>query len=166
MICEYQIHQVFKSRGRMYANKKHSGCAVGLAGSFRLLGGSVATAIYSAINNNTFAKSLPGEVTAATPNFDNMSALMKAAAANTAAAYAAVPGISAEVIAATQMAVKQAYVQAYRTTYLSALGFGAAAIAAALLTKSTALEMKNNKRIVRLENERSVGEGEIVVAKA
>jgi hypothetical protein len=130
MICEYQIHQVFKSRGRMYANKKHSGCAVGLAGSFRLLG---------AINNNTFAKSLPGEVTAATPNFDNMSALMKAAAANTAAAYAAVPGISAEVIAATQMAVKQAYVQAYRTTYLSALGFGAAAIAAALLTKSTAL---------------------------
>jgi len=142
-----------------------SGCAVGLAGSFRLLGGSVATAIYSAINNNTFAKSLPGEVTSAAPDFSAMPALMKAAAANTAAAYAAVPGITAEVVAATQMAVKQAYVQAYRTTYLSALGFGAAAIAAAFLTKSVDLGMKNNKRIVRLENEKQVGEEETVVAK-
>ena len=91
---------------------------------------------------------------------------MKAAAANTAAAYAAVPDISAEIVAATQMAVKQAYVQAYRTTYLSALGFGAAAVAAACLTKTVDMGMKNNKRIVRLENEKSVGEEEGLAAKA
>ncbi|KAF2682522.1 MFS general substrate transporter [Lentithecium fluviatile CBS 122367] len=137
--------------------KDDIGCAVGLAGSFRLLGGSVATAIYSAINNNTFASKLPGEVRAATPGFSNMAALMKAAVANSASAYAAVPGITQEVVIATQMAVKLAYVQAYRTTYLSAIGFGALAIGAALLTKSTDVAMKNSKRIVRLENERVVG---------
>jgi hypothetical protein len=103
---------------------------------------------------------LPGEVRTAAPDFPAMSALMKAAAANTAAAYAAVPGITAEVVAATQMAVKQAYVQAYRTTYLSALGFGGAAIVAALFTKTVDLRMKNDKRIVRLENEKSRGEEE------
>ncbi|KAF2634970.1 MFS general substrate transporter, partial [Massarina eburnea CBS 473.64] len=135
--------------------KDDIGCAVGLAGSFRLLGGSVATAIYTAINNNTFSKKLPDEVRSAVPNFASMAALLKAAATNTATAYKNVPGITNEVIAATQMAVKQAYVQAYRTTYLSALGFGGLAIVAALLTKSTDVGMKNNKRVVRLENERS-----------
>lgn len=138
-----------------------SGCAVGLAGTFRLLGGSVATAIYTAITNSTFASHLPGEVARAAPGFANMSALLKAAATNTAAAYKAVPGITAEVISATQMAVKLSYVQAYRTTYLSALGFGGLAIIAAFLTKSTDVGMKNNTRIVRLENEKSKSEEEI-----
>jgi hypothetical protein len=84
-----------------------------------------------------------------------MPALIKAAALNTAAAYKAVPGITDGVIAATQLAVKQAYVQAYKVTYLSALGFGALAIGAALMTKSTDTHMKNNTRIVRLENEKT-----------
>ncbi|OAG07378.1 MFS general substrate transporter [Paraphaeosphaeria sporulosa] len=145
--------------------KDDIGCAVGLAGTFRLLGGSVATAIYTAINNNTFAKKLPNEVLAAAPGFSNMSALIKAAALNTAAAYKTVPGITNEVIAATQMAVKEAYVQAYKVTYLSALGFGALAIGAAMMTKSTDKHMKNNKRIVRLENEK-VKEDEMGMAPA
>lgn len=56
------------------------------------------------------------------------------------------------------MAVKEAYVQAYEVTYLSALGFGALAIGAAIMTKSTDKHMRNNKRIVRLENEKIKGE--------
>jgi hypothetical protein len=130
------------------------------------MGGSIATAIYTAIINNTFSTHLPDEVARAAPGFSNMAALMKAAALNTEAAYKAVPGITAEITAAAQLATKYAYVHAYRTTYLSALGFGGAAIVAALFTKSTDIGMKNNKRIVRLENEKSKSEEELSNAKA
>ena len=65
-------------------------------------------------------------------------------------------------MAAAQMAVKYAYTEAYRMVYLSALGFGGAAIIAACLTKSTDLNMKNSKRIVRLENEREKSEEEVM----
>lgn len=82
-----------------------------------------------------------------------MSAFVKAGALNTEAAYKAVPGITVEIITAAQLAVKYAYVEAYKTTYLSALGFGGAAIIAACFTMSTDKRMKNDKRIVRLENE-------------
>ncbi|KAF2118292.1 fungal trichothecene efflux pump [Lophiotrema nucula] len=146
--------------------KDDIGCAVGLAGTFRLLGGSVATAIYTAIVNNTFSSSLPGEIERAAPDFSNMTALLKAAALNTAAAYKAVPGITAEITAAAQVAVKLAYIQAFKMTYLSALGFGGAAIVAAFFTKSTDTGMKNNKRIVRLENEKDKSEEDLKVANA
>ncbi|KAF2663016.1 MFS general substrate transporter [Lophiostoma macrostomum CBS 122681] len=145
--------------------KDDIGCAVGLAGTFRLLGGSIATAIYSSIINNTFSTHLPGELQTAVPNFANMAALLKAAATNTAAAYEAVPGITKEIIAAAQVAVKLAYTEAYKTTYLSALGFGGAAIIAACLTKNTDKGMKNNKRIVRLENEKTPSEEELKTGK-
>lgn len=130
------------------------------------MGGSIATAIYTAIINNTFGDHLPGEVSRAAPNFPNASALLRAARLNTAAAYKAVPGITAEVTAAAQLAVKLAYVQAYKTVYLSALGFGACAIIAALLTKSTDKNMKNNTRIVRLENEKNKSEEELKTGNA
>lgn len=87
-----------------------------------------------------------------------MASLTKAAALNTVAAYKTVPGISDDIIAATQLAVKYAYVQAYKVTYLSALGFGALAITAAILSKNTDSKMKNDKRVVRLENEKNKDE--------
>jgi len=130
------------------------------------MGGSIATAIYTAIINNAFSDHLPAEVRRAAPDFPNMSALLKAAALNTAAAYKAVSGITVEVTAATQLAVKYAYVQAYKTTCLSALGFEGAAIIAALLTKSTDKGMKNNTRIVRLENEKQRSEEELKMDNA
>lgn len=142
-----------------------SGCAVGLAGTFRLLGGSIATAIYSSIINNGFSSHLPTELATLVPNFPNMAALLKAAATNTAAAYKAVPGITEEITAAAGLAVKLSYVEAYKTTYLSALGFGGAAIIAAFCTKSTDVGMKNSKRIVILENEKTVSEEELKAQK-
>jgi hypothetical protein len=101
------------------------------------MGGSVATAIYTAIINNGFAEhrkpivrliwlpqtaninSVPGEIDNALVhlNFPSASipALLKAAALNTAAAYKAVPGITGPVTAAAQLAVKKAYVSAFST---------------------------------------------------
>jgi hypothetical protein len=149
-ICKYHSRFHFEADGI-------SGIAVGLAGTFRLLGGSIATAIYTSIVNNGFASALPGEVTKEISGLGfpsaNLPKLVSAASLNTAAAYKAVPGISAPVIQAAGLAVKKAYVSAFRTTYLAAIGFGAAAIIAAFFTQNIDRGMKNSDRAVRLENE-------------
>jgi hypothetical protein len=135
----------------------HSGIAVGLAGTFRLLGGSIATAIYTSIINNGFESALPDQVREQISSLDfpssNIPALIAAASKNTAAAYKAVPGISASITAAAALAVKKSYVLAFRTTYLAAIGFGCAAIIAAFFTKDIDRGMKNSNRAVKLENE-------------
>jgi hypothetical protein len=134
------------------------GLAVGLASTFRLLGGAVATAVYTAITNNGFSSHIAGDVTANVAALDfpaaSLPALINAASLNTAAAYQAVPGITPRVIAACQLAVKQAYVSAFHTTYLSAIGFGGLAIIAAVCTKDTDVRKKTGNRAVLLENER------------
>lgn len=128
-----------------------------MAGTFRLLGGSIATAIYTSIINNGFASALPDKLTAEISGLNfpssNVPTLIAAASKNTAAAYKAVPGISSAVTAAAALAVKKSYVLAFRTTYLAAIGFGCAAIIAAFFTMDIDRGMKNSNRAVRLENE-------------
>lgn len=136
------------------------GIAVGLAGTFRLLGGAIATAIYSAILSSKFKSALPAYVrqAAAETNFPtkDIAALVTATASNTAAAYKQVPGISQAVTEAAGLAYKLAYVQAFRLVYLVAIGFGGCAIIAAFCTMSTPVNLKNNNRAVRLKNEGQV----------
>lgn len=135
----------------------NSGIAVGLAGTFRLLGGAIATAIYSAILSSRFTSALPKFVVQAAESAGlpkaSIPALLRATATNTAAAYAKVPGINKAVILAAELAYKLAYVQAFRLVYLVAIGFGGVAIIAAFCTKSTPVRLKNNNRAVRLKNE-------------
>ena len=80
--------------------------------------------LMASLINNTFASNLPAELenTVGSTSFSasGMPVLLDAAALNTAAAYSAVPGITAEVTAAAGLAVKQAYAIAFRTTYLVA----------------------------------------------
>jgi hypothetical protein len=64
-----------------------------------------------------------------------------------------VPGINTAVTAAAGLAVKKSYVLAFRTTYLVAIAFGVAAIAAAFWTVDIEKSMKSSSRAVRLENE-------------
>lgn len=105
-----------------------------------------------------FAIYLPGQIQEAVAgtNFDttNLSALIQAATLNTAAAYKSVPGITASLTAASQLAVKLAYAQAYKVVYYTALGFAATAIVSAFLCRSTDPAKKNLQRAVRLENEK------------
>ena len=151
LTCKFSLHS------SAALTHQSSGIAAGLVGTFRLLGGSIATAIYTSIVNNGFASSLPDQVTNEIfgLNFpsSNLPALIAAASKNTAAAYRAVPGISPSVTAAAGLAVKRSYVLAFRTTYLVAISFGCAAIVAALFTKDIDRSMKNSERAVRLENE-------------
>lgn len=82
-----------------------------------------------------------------------LASLITAAAANTAAAYSAVQGMTPELSAAAMSAVRQSYVQGFRLVYLVAIAFGALAVCAAACTVSTDRSKKNNSRAVVMKNE-------------
>ena len=121
------------------------------------MGGAVATAIYSAILSNRFASQLPKEMAPVIQSNHLSSktakALLEAAALNTADAYETVPNLTPKILAETELAVKQAYVQAFRLVYLVAVAFGVLAIIAASFTRTIPREKKTRERVVRMENE-------------
>ncbi|OIW22859.1 MFS general substrate transporter [Coniochaeta ligniaria NRRL 30616] len=135
------------------------GVAVGLAGTFRLLGGAVATAIYTAIYTTRFSEVLPGKLTEAIEasnvpySKSLLASLIKAAQTNTAAAYNAVVGTTPELAKLAAAAAKESYVQGFRLVYLVAIGFGVAATVAAAFTVSTDRSKKNNARAIVMKNE-------------
>ena len=139
--------------------RRVSGVAVGLAGTFRLFGGAVATAIYTAIYSSRSAEVLPGKMKAAieasgvTYSDSLYAALLKAAKTNTAAAYNSVTGVTPRLAALAQDATKQAYVKGFSLVYLVAIAFGVAATVAAMCTLSTDRSKKNNDRAVVMKNE-------------
>lgn len=138
-----------------------SGVAVGLISTFRLIGGAIATAIYTTIQTNKFVQELPGMVETAAQSSGfagSVTALIKAAGLNTAVAYAAVPGISNKTIAATQVAVKLAHVKAYSLIYLVAIAFGVVAIMAALSIKGIDESQRSGHIAAHLEDDEYVGE--------
>lgn len=133
------------------------GVGVGLISTFRLIGGAVATAIYTSIQSSRYTALLPVKVRTAAEdtNFTgSVAALIEATTSGTATAYDAVEGASNRTIEATQMAVVQANSEAYQTVYLVAIAFGALAIASALSTKSVDAQSRSNARAARLETER------------
>ncbi|KAF2093872.1 TRI12-domain-containing protein [Rhizodiscina lignyota] len=140
------------------------GIAVGIVSTFRLLGGAIATAIYSSILYSTFSDRLPSEMmkalTSSAQGTDFLrrmgaSALIKAAVANKAIAYSKVPGITPGIQVIAVTAVKEAYVHAYSIVYLAAVAFGVTALVCAVFVRSIPLEKKNLARAVILENERA-----------
>lgn len=137
-----------------------SGVAIGAISTFRLLGGAIATAVYTSIVDNQFADRLPAQIkhAIAGTGFDpaNLGVLIKAASLNSAAAYKKVPGITSQVISASQVGVKLAYSQSYRVVYLTALGFAAVALLSAMLCSSVDPAKKTLDKAVLLENEKVV----------
>ena len=123
------------------------------------MGGAVATAIYSAILANRFAGALPVKMAPVIQSHNIPKSvvpdLLAAAALNTPEAYGAVPGITPGIITDSAMAVKYAYVVAFKLVYLVALAFGGLAIIAASFTRSIPKERKTLVRAVRMENEAS-----------
>lgn len=134
-----------------------SGVAIGVASTFRLLGGAIATAIYTAILTNQFAAKLPTEIMKVVKGtgFDmtHIRNLIKAAAVDTAAAYKAVPGITPTIIKASDTGVQVAYTQSYQVVYLAALAFGVLGLICGVFSKSTDRALKNASKAVLLENE-------------
>lgn len=135
------------------------GIAVGLASTFRLFGGAVATAIYTAIYTSRAAQTLPAEMRAAiaasdVPYSDDLlSDLVAAASTNTLAAYEAVAGVTAALAEQAVVATQQAYVRGFSLVYLVAIAFGVLATAASLCTVSTDRKKKSGEPAVRMKNE-------------
>lgn len=135
------------------------GVAVGLAGTFRLFGGAVATAIYTAIYSNRQLQTLPGFMTQAITDSGVaysdalLSGLVKAATTNTLAAYEKVAGVTPQLAALAIDATKQSYVKGFSLVYLVAIAFGVLAAGASLCTVSTDRSKKNNQRAVIMMNE-------------
>lgn len=133
------------------------------------MGGAVATAIYSAILANTFAEKLPRKMAPVISQYNLphsvATELIQAAALNTPDAYAEIPNITPRIIAAAGMAVKYAYVDAFKLVWLSALSFGGLAIIAASCTRSIPKEQKTMQRAVHMENESGGARAAEVVGK-
>lgn len=133
------------------------GIGVGLISTFRLIGGAVATAIYTSIQTSDFARILPGKVRNAAEESGftgSVDALVKAAKVNKPVAYSAVEGISNSTIAAVRQAVLESNSRSYRNVYLVAIAFGCVAICAALSVKSVDRSQRSNEVAARLETER------------
>jgi hypothetical protein len=139
-----------------------SGVAIGALSTFRLLGGAIATAIYTSIVDNQFADRIPGQISQAITGtaFDpaNIRSLIQAAVSNSAEAFAEIPGVTEQIITNSQSAVKIAYTQAYRVVYLTALGFAALALICALLASNTDPAKKTLEKAVQLENEKAIAQ--------
>ena len=109
------------------------GCA--FFASTRAVTGSIAAAIYVAVQNNVFADELPRRIQAAAAATNIPSSeiptIITTIATLTVAGLAAIPDLTAEAMAALVSATNMAYVRAYYVTYLSALGFAGVALVSA-----------------------------------
>ncbi|KAL4812519.1 fungal trichothecene efflux pump [Aspergillus spinulosporus] len=135
------------------------GISQGLLCTFRLIGGAVATAIYTAIQSNHYSSIIGKMVRLAAEQSDyngSMDALLTAAESNTEAAYQAVPGITDQVIHAVQEAIKKASAESYQMVYEVAVAFGGLAILVALTTRDIDKKKKTAETAVQLENESAV----------
>ncbi|KIH93814.1 hypothetical protein SPBR_05803 [Sporothrix brasiliensis 5110] len=135
------------------------GVAVGLTSTSRLIGGAIAGAIYTSIYTNKYSTGIPivlQEYADAAHFNGSFPLLLKASAINTSGAYANVPGITDAVIAAAEMVVKVAYINAFKYVYWSALAFGGVSICCALATRAVPDDRKTKQRAVTMENEKGI----------
>jgi hypothetical protein len=111
------------------------GLVTGVMGAIRTGLSAIATSLYSSILSTESVKYIPQRVIpAATAAGLPQSSLPALFQGITLGDFTKVPGISAEIIAATGAAVKDAYAMSFRTVYLCTLPFGALLIAAALFS--------------------------------
>ncbi|KAL6704131.1 hypothetical protein ACN47E_008691 [Coniothyrium glycines] len=143
------------------------GTAAGLAGTSRLLAGAVATAIFSNVTNGKYAATLPSTVRANLAPFNlpaaTISKLVVAAKANTAANYAAIPGITPAIRAAASLGNKEAYLEGAHLSYLVALAFGLCGVVAAWFIPSVdkrkytertvAVQRRDRRKVERKEGD-------------
>jgi MFS family permease len=139
------------------------GTAAGLAGTSRLLAGAIATAIFSNVTNNKYAATLSIAVRQNLAPFDlpagTITRLIAAARANTAAAYAAVPGITPAIRTAASLGNKQAYLEGAHMSYLVALAFGLCGVVAAFFIPSVDKRKYTEKTVaVQKHDRKAMGE--------
>ena len=112
------------------------GTASGVAGSIRFLISSIAATVYTVILSNrlttTIASQVPPALLAAGLPSTSIPSFISAFALGPTA-FAAIPGVTPEIIAVGSSAYKQANADAYRTVFLSNIAFSGVAIVCSLL---------------------------------
>jgi hypothetical protein len=115
-----------------------SGFATGIGASIRLLGGSVGIAVYSTIYRTQATEIVPGRVGAAAL----AAGLPQTAVSDFITTFLTQPakltnvsGVTPEIIAAAANTAKQAYCDAFKPVWYTAVGIGSTAILAAVFTK-------------------------------
>ncbi|KAL2783465.1 fungal trichothecene efflux pump [Aspergillus keveii] len=138
---------------------RYLGLASGLVGTFRSMGGAVGNAVFNTILNSSFSARVGPSVAAAAAahGFDmsRVGELIRAAIANASGAPYAFEGIQGVTVtpdlqAAAALAVKEAYVHAYRIVFLATIPFGVVTVVGACfirdpskyLTNHTAVQME------------------------
>jgi hypothetical protein len=135
-----------------------SGISQGLLCTFRLIGGAIATAIYTAIQSNRYNALIGDRVrdAASRSGFTgDISGLLTAAQINTEAAYQSVAGITDRSIQAVSEASKVVSAESYQLVYEVAVAFGGLAILVALTTRDIDKRKKTSACAVQLENDTS-----------
>lgn len=119
--------------------------------------GAIAVAIFSNITNNKYGTELLSTVTRRVENLDfptdRLVELAAAAKLNTAEAYAAVEGATADVIEAATLANKEAYLEGARLAYLVALAFGIIGCICAWFIPSIDKRKLNNRTVALQEKD-------------
>jgi hypothetical protein len=108
-------------------DQREIGTAIGLGGSLRSFVSTLASTVYTVVLSNRLATTIPSQVPPALVNAGlpaNSTAAFLAAYTNgTQAAFDAVPGITPEIIAVGSRAYKFATSDAFKTVFLSTIGF-------------------------------------------
>jgi hypothetical protein len=131
------------------------GFSGGLAGMARYAGGSLATAIYTTILQNTqssrAASTLPSAAIAAGMSPENAQKLLAAFPLG-ASAIAQVPGTTAEALQAATLAFKWSYAHGLKVVALSSLAFGGVGLICCFFCEDLGPKM-TDKTEVFLEND-------------
>jgi len=113
-------------------DQREIGAAAGVAGSTRSIVSTIASTIYQVVLADRLKKTIPNEVVPAITNaglpLSSVTAYFAAVAEGTAAAFSAVKGITPTIIAAGTRATRIAYVEAFKTVFLTAIAFGVISI--------------------------------------
>lgn len=121
------------------------GLASGVLGSIRALGGAVAQALYVSILTNKVTKYIPEYVVpAATGAGLPASSLPQLFAGLTLGNFTAVPGITPQVIAATGLAVRDAYVTTFHYVFYATIPFGVLLIVSCVFIPDMDKYLHNN----------------------
>lgn len=121
------------------------GLATGVLGSIRALGGAVAQALYVSILTNKVTKYIPEYVApAATSAGLPASSLPQLFQGITLGNFTAVPGITPQVIAATGIAVRDAYVTTFHYVFYATIPFGVLLIVACVFVPDMDQYLHNN----------------------
>ncbi|KAK5709650.1 hypothetical protein LTR17_019586 [Elasticomyces elasticus] len=108
-------------------DQQEIGVAGGVAGSVRGMISTISLSVYTSVLTNRLTTTIPERVPSALIQAglpaSSVAEFLEAITAGTAAAFEAVPGVSASIISAGMSAYRKANTEAYSTVYISVVGF-------------------------------------------